>query len=112
MLENLFLVLIAICLICLFFFLLFLPVKIARRRGVSDSDLSIIQTLCWVSILLGFTWFIALILSLVYKTKVAVESSNPSACLDALEKLHTLKEKGIISPEAYESGKAKILQDL
>lgn len=112
MLESLFFLLIAICLVCLFFLLLFLPVKIARKRGVSDSDISIIQILCWVSILLGFTWFIALILSLVYKTKVAVESSNPSACLDALDKLHTLKEKGIISPEAYESGKAKILQDL
>jgi len=49
---------------------------------------------------------------LVYKTKVTLENSNPSARLDALEKLYTLKEKGIISPEAYESGKAKILQDL
>lgn len=101
-----------VVIIALVIFFTRLPITIAKNRGVSGDELSTISTLSWLSLIFGVTWFIALALALIYKPQkwIDKDSSNMSNDdLDALEKLHNLKEKGIVSDIEYEEEKQIIL---
>ena len=88
-----------------------IPVMIAKNRGITGSELSTISILSWLSILLGITWFIALILALVYQPKswIGKDEDMSETDLNKLDKLYELKRKGVISDTEYECEKANIL---
>ena len=107
--------------LCIILWLIYVPIMIAKRRGISGSELTTISILSWCGILfVGITWIIAVILSLIWQPKNWIEkdtsskgtSISPSALadLELLEKLGTLKEKGAITEEEFQKEKAKILK--
>lgn len=103
-----------------------IPIIIAKNRGISGSELTTIAVLSWVSLLLGLTWFIALVLSLVWQPKNWVDKQQEQegenrqnfntgdklTVFETLEKLNALKEKGIITDSEFQKEKGKILQNL
>ncbi len=103
-------IIVAILVIALIVFIITIPAKIARARGISGSELTTISLLCWVSLLVGLTWFIALILALVWQPTNWVEKDEHVTDYDALEKLHSLKERGILSEDEYKKERAKIIK--
>lgn len=100
-------------------FLIRVPVMIAKTRGISGSELSTIDILSWVGVFFGITWLIALVLSLVYQPVKWVdkdESKAPDTInkidisdTDRLEKLYSLKEKGVLTEEEFNKQKKNIL---
>ena len=102
-------------------FVLRLPIIIAQNRGISESELTTIRILSWVGLLFGFTWVIALILSLVWQpnnwidkseSENKVNSNDDKSMLnfEKLEKLHSLREKKIITEKEFEQEKKKIMK--
>lgn len=94
------------------------PIMIAKNRGISGSELSTISILSWCSLIVGITWIIAIILSLVWKPNNWVEKKTPSETimpkdnLETLEKLSALKDKGIITDAEFKKEKQKIMKNL
>lgn len=89
--------------IALFVMVIILPINIAKYRGIADSKLSTIKLLIWFSLLLGITWFIALVMSLVY------ERHNNELDINQLSKLNDLKKDGIISEDDFNRKKNELL---
>lgn len=89
-------------------FIIRLPIIIAKNRGITGEELSTITILSWVSLIIGITWIVALVLSLVYKPQKWIDKDDKHD-LNQLEKLYSLKKKGIISKAEYEKEKQKIL---
>ena len=91
------------------------PIMIAKNRGISGGELKTITILSWCGILVGITWFIAIILSLAWTPKNWVEKKPreekllQSNSLESLEKLASLRDKGIITEEEFAREKMKIL---
>jgi len=89
------------------------PIIIAKSRGITGSELKTIRILSWVGLLfVGITWFVALVMSLVYQPQKWIDKEDEEEeemDLDSLEKLHDLKEKGILSEKEYIREKNKIL---
>ena len=100
-----------ILILLLIIFMIEVPIMIAKSRGISGSELTTITLLSWFSLLIGITWFIALILSLVYHPKNWVDKDQGSTNLnlEALEKLHELRQKGVLSEADYKREKAKLM---
>ncbi len=88
-------------------FIIRIPIIIAKRRNLKESDINVIALLSWISLLVGVTWIIALVMSLVYQPPINKQS--PSNDLDELSKLFELKEKGILSQEEFERAKSRVL---
>ena len=129
-------VLLAVVIIFFTILIVRIPIMIANRRGITGGDLTAISILSWISLIFGFTWIIALILSLVYKSKVNINNTvngqvacvhydmsetmfqnsantrkiSMSSDLDLLEKLATLKQKGILTEEEFLRERNKILK--
>jgi hypothetical protein len=120
---------IAILCIVALVFLIQVPIMIARGRGISGSELTTISVLSWCGIFLGVTWLIALVLALVWRPEKWIEkckdcgagrhcgcgderatSSAREDVADKIEKLHSLKKRGIITAKEFESEKKKILK--
>ena len=110
-------------LLAIIIFIIRLPVIIAKNRGISNSELTTISILSWVGLLLGFTWIIALILSLVWQpnnwidkseSENKVNSNNDKSMLnfEKLEKLHSLREKKIITEKEFEQEKKQIMKSI
>ncbi len=95
--------------VAVFVFVVRIPIIIATSRGVSGSNLSTIAVLSWCGILLGITWFVALVLSLIYEPANWVSDNNKKGDLESLEKLFELKEKGVITQAEYERERKKII---
>lgn len=105
----------ALCIVALVF-LIQVPIMIARGRGISGPELTTIIVLSWCGIIFGVTWLIALVLAIVWKPeswiKKCDECGAPIKSQDAagqLEKLHKLKQRGIISQKEFDAQKKKIL---
>ncbi len=109
--EALLVLFLIILFLFVFFWILLLPAFIAKRRGVCGEELSTIRVLCWCSLLLGITWIIALVLSLVYQPKkwTDKEKGKTNMDLDGLEKLYNLKKKGVITQAEFEQEKKKLM---
>ena len=101
--------------VAFFIFLIRIPIIIAKKRGITGSDLTTIAVLSWISLLFGITWIIALVLSFSYSPKRemnAVSSfpqMNGSQKLEELEKLADLRDRGIISSSKFEEEKKKLM---
>ena len=102
------------------YFIIQIPIMIAKNRGIKDSELTTITILSWAGLLFGVTWFIALALSLIYQPKKWVGESNssekpqtpPTDNVEKLLKLNELKEKGIITQEEFDKQKKNLLSSM
>lgn len=45
-----------------------IPIGIAKNRNLSGNDLTLITILTWCGLITGVSWFIALLLSLLYRS--------------------------------------------
>ena len=104
--------------ICLFilYWVIQVPIKIAENRGITGSELNTISLLSWCGVLfVGVTWFVALVLSLIWQPKEWIDKSSSDddsldlSSLQKLEKLAELKEKNIISEDEFNIEKKKLL---
>ena len=127
-------IVIFLLLLILAIFLIRIPIIIANARGVGGGNLKVIAILSWCGLFFGITWIIALILALVYQSQVNITNTTNGQVvylsrnneehltaynrnvqtpilsnLDKLEKLATLKEKGIITEQEYEVEKHNLL---
>ncbi|MDR3048990.1 MAG: hypothetical protein LBV16_04020 [Elusimicrobiota bacterium] len=65
---SLLFILFAIVSMAIVFLIVYAPILIAKKRGIVGSNLTTIKVLSWISIIsFSVTWWIALILALVYK---------------------------------------------
>ena len=64
-------------LIALIVWIYITPIRVAKMRGVTDPELSVISTLTWIAIFTAaVTWFIALFLALIWKRGNWVDKDN------------------------------------
>ena len=102
------------------YFIISIPISIAKNRGIKDSELTTITILSWAGLLFGITWFIALALSLIYKPKKWIEENIPvenkqiisTDNVEKLLKLNELKEKGIITQTEFDEQKKNLLSSM
>ena len=85
---------------------LYIPVMIANARGIYGTEHTVIVVLSILWIFFGLTWFVALILSLVWGGECFTGDS-----LDKLEKLSRLYKDKVITKAEYERMKAKIMKE-
>lgn len=85
---------------------LYIPVMIANARGIYGTEHTVIVVLSILGIFFGLTWFVALILSLVWGSECFTGDS-----LDKLEKLSRLYKDKVITKAEYERMKAKIMKE-
>lgn len=84
-------------------------VYIARNRGISGGELTIITILAWCGLIFLITWFVALGLALFWDNhKWALHKPKESE-LDRLEKAHNLMKRGIITKKEYEKMKKELI---
>ncbi len=107
---------IAVLCIVLLIFLIQIPVLIARGRSLSASDITTITILSWFGLIFGVTWFVALVLSLVWRPGQwtgrceACGGTKPTVdAAEQLEKLDKLKKRGVITQKEFDAQKKKIL---
>lgn len=89
--------------------LAFVPISIAESRGIKGQSLTIIKVLSWLGLLLGITWFVALIMSLVCEANSNHSSISNLTDLEMLEKLAKLKDIGAITDAEFNQKKQEIL---
>jgi len=94
---------IALCIVFIIF-LLRVPIMIAKARGIGGGNLTTIAILSWLGILVGITWIVALVFSLVWSTDGGLTALNK------LEKLDELKKRGVISSKEYDAAKKQLLK--
>lgn len=105
--------LIWIILVLLIIFLLIeVPIYIAKKRGITDSELLAITVLSWVGILIPLTWIVALVLAIVWKPDNWVDKKENTKIdyLEELEKLANLKDKGILSEAEFNEHKKRLMK--
>lgn len=92
------LIMLCVALICI-------PIMIANLRGITGNQKTIIIVLSWLGIFFGFTWIVALVLSLVWGANDTLTGDN----LEKLEKLSKLYKDKVITKDEFERQKAKYL---
>ena len=96
-----------------------IPIFIANKRKIIGNKLIIIEVLsCCGIISFGITWFIAIILSLIFKPNNINKKQDTFQPImqtdnfEILEKLFKLKDIGIISNDEFQREKDKIMGNL
>ena len=115
--EILFFIVFIAVFIALVIFIVRIPVIIAKTRGITGGDLSIITILSWLGLIIGITWIVALVCSLVWSAgsnniSASNANSEKSTAFEALEKLGRLKENGVITQQEFEQEKKNIMNSL
>lgn len=100
-------ILFIIIFIVLFFTIWFLPISIAKGRGMSEDSLSTVKGLTYLTIIFPPLWLIALICSMVMGTKPKVINSVNE--FERLDKLYEVYGKGLISDEEFERKRKEIM---
>ncbi len=85
--------------------IVYIPITIADIRGISAGNRTTIALLSWLGLILGITWFIALILSLVWRGGANLGVNN----LDKLESLSRLYKEKAITKAEFEKMKKKLM---
>lgn len=107
------------CIFWLFvaYWIIQVPILIATKRGISESELSVISILSWCGIFLGITWLIAIVLSLIWQPTKWIDKNNQTIShhnnlsnLELLEKLNDLKNKGVITEQEFQKEKEKLIK--
>ncbi|MBR5598744.1 MAG: SHOCT domain-containing protein [Alphaproteobacteria bacterium] len=110
---------IAIIAIRIIVWLIRLPIRIAEDKGITGSKLATISALSWLGLLTAdLTWLVALLLTFAFEPNNLIEEQTPQETiipidnLETLEKLSTLRDKGIISDAEFNREKQKIMDNL
>lgn len=106
MLEVMMAFLIMFCIVVLCVAFLYIPIMIANARGIRGTEHTIIVILSILGIFFGLTWFVALILALVWGGDYVAGDA-----LDKLEKLSKLYKDKAITKTEYERIKSKIMKE-
>ncbi|MDH5764916.1 MAG: SHOCT domain-containing protein [Gammaproteobacteria bacterium] len=85
--------------------LIFLPTIIAIKKD-HPYKIPIILINIFGSLVMGLGWFVALVWCFIEPSA----TSNTFAAASELEKLHELKEKGIITQQEFDARKKTILE--
>ena len=101
--EYLFIFLMIVVAIALAVMIIQIPIMIADARGVNGGTRTAIVVLAWLSILFGFTWIVALVMSLCCVAECDTDNLNKLATAARL-----YKDKAISKAE-YEKLKKKLL---
>ena len=101
--------------ICVFFicaavWFIRLPIRIAERRGLTNTQISVVALLSWCGVFFGITWTVALVFSLVWENDGKSDEKRPIDP-DKLLKLNELKEKGLISQAEFDEQKKRMLEE-
>lgn len=97
-------------------FMIYVPYLVAKSRDVAKNKRTIIIILGWAGIFFGITWIIALILAFIYEPEVIHATLNTNqyhtslSDVEALERLASLKDRGVITEEEFNHQKAIILK--
>ncbi len=83
-----------------------IPILIANARGICGGEKTAIVLLSILGVFFGITWFVALILSLVWHAECPAGDD-----LDKLEKLSKLYKDKVITKSEYERMKSKLLRE-
>ena len=102
---GLFMLLVFIGFILLAIAILRIPIMIADARGITGENRKTIVLLSWLGLILGITWIIALVFSLVWGEDTSSDN------LDKLDKLSRLYKSKAITKSEYEKMKKKLLKD-
>lgn len=109
-------VLLIIFVLAIIYFVIQVPIYIAKTRGIKDGELTTIVVLSWCGLVVGVTWFLALIFALVWKPANWVDKTsgaqNNVGALDALAKLGELRDKGLLTEQEFQNEKAKLMKSL
>ncbi len=92
------LVILAIAVLCI-------PIMIANARGVCGVGRNVIVVLSWLGIFFGVTWFVALVMSLLWDAECRDVTDN----LDKLEQLARLYKNRTITKSQYERMKRQLI---
>lgn len=72
LITNLVTLIISIAVLIIFIYVAYrifiIPIGIAENRNLSGNDLTLIKILTWCGLITGVSWFIALLLSLLYSS--------------------------------------------
>lgn len=87
---------------------------IARGRGIYGPEMTTIIVLSWCGIIFGVTWLIALVLAIVWRPENWIKKCDGCGAqsqdtAQQIERLHKLKQRGIISQKEFDAQKKKIL---
>lgn len=91
-------VLLAIAILCI-------PIMIANARGVCGGGRTAIVVLSWLGIFFGVTWFVALMMALLWDAGCRDATNN----LDKLEQLARLYKNKTISKAEYQRMKSQLI---
>lgn len=105
MLEFLLVFGIMLAMVMLTIGLICIPIIIANAHGISGGEKIAIIILSCMGIIFGITWFVALILSLVWTGDKSGLIDN----MDKLERLAKLYKDKVITKAEYEAAKAKLI---
>lgn len=96
--------------VCFLLMVILIPVSIAKKRGITGTELATISILSWLGAIIGITWIIALILALIWKpTKWVDKKEDCSNGYDEILKLHEMMEKKIITKKQFEQKRKELL---
>lgn len=103
--------LIIIITLVIIYLLIKVPIYIAKTRELDPKDIKTITILSWCGLLIGLTWFVALIWALVGDRVVQIEKKNEhvNEPLDNLKKLGDLRDQGVITDEEFNEQKRDLL---
>lgn len=99
----------AVLCIALLVFLIQIPIMIARGRGLSGVELTTIVVLSWCGLIFGITWLVALVLALVWQPGNWKNEVYSGDIAEQIEKLHKLKQRGVITQKEFDTQKKKLL---
>ncbi len=91
-------ILLAIAILCI-------PIMIANARGVCGTGRTAITVLSWLGIFFGVTWFVALVMSLLWDASCRDGIAN----LDKLEQLARLYKNKTLTKSEYERMKSRLI---
>lgn len=75
--------------------IMFLPVFIAKKRQLTPDRIRIVKICTWLSILFGFPWLVALILSLFLDKREDIDSLNSTTIIQ--EKKSSFEKQEMVS---------------
>ncbi len=100
--------------LAIIYFIIQVPIIIAKKRGIKEGELTAITLLSWCGIFIGVTWIIAIVFALVWHPTTWIDKEkihfNSMTNLEILEKLGALKDKGVITEQEFQQEKEKLIK--
>lgn len=97
-----------LAILALVLYIVWLPVIIAKKRGLDGDQKTGIACCAILGIFFFPLWIVGIILACVLKPKV-IEEKDGDTDLERLEKLHTLYKNKVITKAEYDKQREKIM---